>query len=158
MHLHTSETSAICTPFQWINDKNTFFCYSLLLGQFQLKLFYCGKGRQTVASNVTLYPCERSRQNHLVWLTYPLQVLVKGSLGETSFVGTFFVVENFLIHEPKTKGFWDRNNQSHSKNDPIERKNFISVSSYCLSESSDADRVIFGQMWKILVLQSIYFL
>ena len=40
-------------------------CYSLLLGQFQLKLFYCGKGRQNFASNVTLYPCERSRQNHL---------------------------------------------------------------------------------------------
>ena len=44
----------------------TSFSYSLLLsGQFQLKLFYCGKGRQNFASNVTLYPCERSRQNHL---------------------------------------------------------------------------------------------
>ena len=42
------------------------FCYSLLSGQFQLKLFHCGKGRQNFASNVTLYPCERFRQNHLV--------------------------------------------------------------------------------------------
>ena len=41
----------------------TSFCYSLLSGQF--KLFYWGKGRQNFASNVTLYPCERSRQNHL---------------------------------------------------------------------------------------------
>ena len=39
IQLHTSGTSAICTPFQKINNKNTFFCYSLLLGQFQLKLF-----------------------------------------------------------------------------------------------------------------------
>ena len=30
------------------------------------KLFYCGKGLQNFASNVTLYPCERSRENHLV--------------------------------------------------------------------------------------------
>ena len=67
IQLHTSGTSAICTPFQWINNKNTFLCYSLLLGQFQLKLFYCGKGRQNFASNVTLYPCERSRQIHLAW-------------------------------------------------------------------------------------------
>ena len=65
IQLHTSGSSAICTPFQWINN-NTFFCYSLLLGQFQLELIYCGKGRQNFASNVTLYPCERSRQNHLV--------------------------------------------------------------------------------------------
>ena len=63
--LHTSGISRICTRFQLINNKNTFFCYSLLLGQFQLKLFYCGKGRQNFASNVTLYPCQRSRQNHL---------------------------------------------------------------------------------------------
>ena len=49
-----------------MSNKNTFFCYSLLLGQFQLKLFYCGKGGQNFASNVTLYPCERSRQNHQV--------------------------------------------------------------------------------------------
>ena len=48
-----------------MNNKNAFFCNSLLLGQFQLKLFYCGKGRQNFVSNVTLYPCERSRQNHL---------------------------------------------------------------------------------------------
>ena len=27
-------------------QEHTSFCYSLLLGQFQLKLFYCGKGRQ----------------------------------------------------------------------------------------------------------------
>ena len=63
IQLHRSRTSAICTPFQWINNKN--FFYSLLLGRFQLNLFYCGKGRQNFASNVTLYPCERSRQNHL---------------------------------------------------------------------------------------------
>ena len=37
----------------------------LLLGQFQLKLFNSGKGRQNCASNVTSYPCERSQQNHL---------------------------------------------------------------------------------------------
>ena len=43
----------------------THFCYSPLLGQFQLQLFYCGKGRQNFVSNVTLYPCERSLQNHL---------------------------------------------------------------------------------------------
>ena len=64
--LHTSGTSAMCIPFQWTNHKNTlFFCYSLLLGQFQPKSFYCGEGRQNFASNVTLYPCERSHQNHL---------------------------------------------------------------------------------------------
>ena len=62
----TSGTSAICIPFQWITNKNTFFCYSFPLGQFQLKLFYCGKGRQNFASNITLYPFERSRQDHLV--------------------------------------------------------------------------------------------
>ena len=44
IQLHTSGTSAICTPYQWITNKNTFLCYSLLLGQFQLKLFHCGKG------------------------------------------------------------------------------------------------------------------
>ena len=65
IQLHTSRTSAIYTPFQWTDNKSTFFCYSLLLGQFQLKLFYCGKGLQNFASNITLYPCERSRQNHL---------------------------------------------------------------------------------------------
>ena len=53
IQLHTSGTSAICTPFQWIKNKNTFSCYSLQLGQFQLKLFYCGNGRQNFASNVT---------------------------------------------------------------------------------------------------------
>ena len=47
-----------------ILQEHTFF-YCLLLGQFQLKLFYYGKGRQNFASNVTFYPCERSRQNHL---------------------------------------------------------------------------------------------
>ena len=45
-------------------QEHSSFCYSLLLGQFQLKLFYCGKGRQNFASNATLYPCEHSRQNH----------------------------------------------------------------------------------------------
>ena len=64
IQLHTSGTSAKCTPFQWIKNKNTFFCYSLPIRQFQLKLFYYGKGCQNFASNVTLYPCERSRQNH----------------------------------------------------------------------------------------------
>ena len=49
-------------------QQHSSFCYSFLLGQFQLKLFCCGKGRQNFASNVTLYPCERSRQNHLVSL------------------------------------------------------------------------------------------
>ena len=47
-------------------QEHTSFCYSLLLGQYQLKLLYYGKGRQNFVSNVTLYPCERSRQNHLV--------------------------------------------------------------------------------------------
>ena len=46
-------------------EEHTSFCYSPLLVQFQLKLIYCGKARQNVASNVTLYPCERSLQNHL---------------------------------------------------------------------------------------------
>ena len=59
------EPQQYALPFHGINNKNTFFCYSLLLGLFQLKLFYCGKGRQNFASNVTLYTCERSRQNHL---------------------------------------------------------------------------------------------
>ena len=47
----------------------TSFSYSLLLGQSQFKLQVsknCARGRQNFASNVTLYPCERSRQNHLV--------------------------------------------------------------------------------------------
>ena len=61
-------TLAICIPFQWINNGNNFFCSSLLLGQLQIKLFYCGKGRQNFPSNVTLYPYERSRQNHLDWI------------------------------------------------------------------------------------------
>ena len=52
--LHFNE-QIIRTPFR----------YSLLLGQFQLKLLYSGKGRQNFAPNVTLYPCERLRQNHL---------------------------------------------------------------------------------------------
>ena len=42
------------------------FFYSLLLGQFQLKLFNCGKDRQNFALHVNLYPCERFRQNQLV--------------------------------------------------------------------------------------------
>ena len=67
MHLHRSETSPMWTSFQWTNNKNTLpLVAAILLGQFQLKLFYCGKGRQNFPSNVTLYPCERSRQNHLV--------------------------------------------------------------------------------------------
>ena len=70
IQLYTSGTSAICTPVQLISNKNTFFCYSLLLGQFQLKLFYCGKSRQNFVSNITLYPCERSCQNHLEWIKY----------------------------------------------------------------------------------------
>ena len=41
------------------------FFYSPLLGPFQLKLFHSVKVRQNFASNVTLYPCERSHQNHL---------------------------------------------------------------------------------------------
>ena len=39
--------------------------YSLLSGQFQLKLFYGAKGLENSASNATLSPCERFRQNHL---------------------------------------------------------------------------------------------
>ena len=47
-------------------EHNSFcYTYNLLLEQFQLKLFCFGKGSQNFASNVTLYPCERSRQNHL---------------------------------------------------------------------------------------------
>ena len=40
------------------NNRNTrtSFCYIFLLGQFQLKLFYCVKSRQNFASNVNLYP------------------------------------------------------------------------------------------------------
>ena len=63
--LHTSGTSAIRTPFQ-LKNKNTYS--GLLLGQFQLKLFYHGKGRQNFTSNVTFYPCDHSRQHHLVSL------------------------------------------------------------------------------------------
>ena len=63
MQLHTLENFISTKKWQ----EHTSFCYSLLLGQFQLKLFYCRKGRQNFASNVTLYPCERSRQNHLEW-------------------------------------------------------------------------------------------
>ena len=40
IQLNMSGTSAICTPFQWINNKNTFFCYSLLSGQFQLSGYF----------------------------------------------------------------------------------------------------------------------
>ena len=53
------------------------FCYSLLLGQFQLKLFYYGKGRQNFASNVNMYPCEPSRQNYLV--TYLADITLEQS-------------------------------------------------------------------------------
>ena len=52
------------------SQEYTFSCYSPLLGQYQLMLLYCGKGRQNFASNITLYPCERSRQNHLVLAMY----------------------------------------------------------------------------------------
>ena len=50
-----------------MNDEqeHTFFNYSFLLDRFEFKLFSCGKDRQNFASNVTLYPCERSRQNHM---------------------------------------------------------------------------------------------
>ena len=59
IQFHMLETSpAVSTPFQSIGNKDTFFCYSLLSGQFQLKLFYCG--------DVTLYPCECSLQNPLI--------------------------------------------------------------------------------------------
>ena len=49
----------------YFTEERTSFCYSLLSGQFQLKLFYCGKGRQNITSNVPLYPCECSLQNCL---------------------------------------------------------------------------------------------
>ena len=59
IQFHVLETSpAVSTPFQSIGNKYTFFCYSLLSGQFQLKLFYCG--------NVTLCPCECSLQHPLI--------------------------------------------------------------------------------------------
>ena len=45
------------------------------LGQFELKLFYRGRGRQNFASNVTLYPCERFRQNHLDTPSMPVLTL-----------------------------------------------------------------------------------
>ena len=49
-----------------MNKQALYFFYdNLLSGQFQLKLFCCGKGRQNFASNVTLYPCECSHQNYL---------------------------------------------------------------------------------------------
>ena len=76
--------------------KTLSFCYSLLLaiGQFQLKLFYCGKGRQNFASNVTLYPCERSRQNHLDMRTGNLSNMHSISMNKqtikTLFSGTAF--------------------------------------------------------------------
>ena len=38
------------------------------------QIIYCGKGRQNFASNVTLYPCERSRQNHLAAIKWKLKV------------------------------------------------------------------------------------
>ena len=57
----------MCTSFQC--TRTDFLCYNILLGQFQIKLLlkfilHCGKGPQNFASNITLYPCERSRQNH----------------------------------------------------------------------------------------------
>ena len=57
-------------------QERTSSCYSPLLGQFQLKLFYCGKGRQNFASNITLYTCERSRQNHLDRLNYLFHAVI----------------------------------------------------------------------------------
>ena len=47
-------------------EEHTSFCYSPLLGKFQLKQFYCRKGPQNFALNITLYPYEPPRQNHLV--------------------------------------------------------------------------------------------
>ena len=35
--------------------------------RFPPQVIYYGKGHQKFASNVTLYPCKRSRQNHLDW-------------------------------------------------------------------------------------------
>ena len=36
--------------------------------QVTSKYFTVEKGRQNFVSNVTLYPCERSCQNHLEWI------------------------------------------------------------------------------------------
>ena len=65
LQLHASNLTNVHLISLNKQQDHTSFCYSLLLGQCQLKLFYCRKGRQNFASNVTLYPCERSRQNHL---------------------------------------------------------------------------------------------
>ena len=62
MQLDTSETSPVSMNKQ---QEHTSFCYSprSLSGHSSSS---CGKDRQNFASNVTLYPCERSGQNHLV--------------------------------------------------------------------------------------------
>ena len=66
--LHTWELYQIAIHFNEQITRThllTSFCYSLLLDQSQLKLQVSIKGRQKFASNVILYPSERSRQNHL---------------------------------------------------------------------------------------------
>ena len=62
IQLYTMKTSPPCTSFQWRDSKNPPLPSIQLC--IRLKLFYCGKDPQSFASNVTLYPCERSRQNH----------------------------------------------------------------------------------------------
>ena len=50
IQLHTSETWPLIMHLIRMNEKreHTLFCYSLPSAQFQLMLFYCGKGRQTL--------------------------------------------------------------------------------------------------------------
>ena len=71
IRLHTSRTSAIYTPFQSINE-----------------LFY----RQNFASNVNLYSCERSRQNHLV-----------GCLRQMTFRSRCTDLKDILLHMAKNQ-------------------------------------------------------
>ena len=56
----------------WVNKKTRICHFPLLQSsvrpvpiQVILLLVYCGNGRENFASNVTLYPCKRSRQNNL---------------------------------------------------------------------------------------------
>ena len=51
--------------FQYMFHKTLRYRLAKPLVQFQFRLFYCGKDCQSFASNVTLYLCESSRQNHL---------------------------------------------------------------------------------------------
>ena len=61
------------------NEKITrthFFLSQPSIRPVSAQVIYCGMDRQNFASNVTLYPCERSRQNHLVYYNFIFQFLL----------------------------------------------------------------------------------